>query len=120
MVSQTTCKSVGLAFLISLAAFFVNCRQIVCHGPATFLSGEVQPVAQERQESPSAPLYAEWTISSQSQLIPMAGIVVAAWITRRLAPEAHGHGVPEVMTAAASQSGIIRPSKWQSQTLRFV
>jgi len=42
-------------------------------------------------------------------VIPMAGIFVAMWITRRFAPEARGHGVPEVMAAAATHGGIIRP-----------
>jgi len=42
-------------------------------------------------------------------VIPMAGIFVAMWITHRFAPEARGHGVPEVMAAAANHGGIIRP-----------
>jgi CIC family chloride channel protein len=37
------------------------------------------------------------------------GGAVAAWITARFAPEARGHGVPEVMAAVALRGGVIRP-----------
>ncbi len=37
------------------------------------------------------------------------GGALAAWITARFAPEARGHGVPEVMAAVALRGGIIRP-----------
>ncbi|HEX3468917.1 MAG TPA: chloride channel protein, partial [Candidatus Elarobacter sp.] len=33
----------------------------------------------------------------------------AAWITARFAPEARGHGVPEVMAAVALRGGVMRP-----------
>ncbi len=42
-------------------------------------------------------------------LIPMAGGLLVAPITYRLAREARGHGVPEVMLAVALRGGIIRP-----------
>ena len=42
-------------------------------------------------------------------LIPMAGGLLVAPITYRLAKEARGHGVPEVMLAVALRGGIIRP-----------
>jgi CIC family chloride channel protein len=42
-------------------------------------------------------------------LVPAAGILVAAWLTRRFAPEAQGHGVPEVIVAVARKEGVIRP-----------
>ena len=32
-----------------------------------------------------------------------------SWFTRRFAPEAQGHGVPEVITAVARHDGVIRP-----------
>lgn len=41
-------------------------------------------------------------------LVPMLGMLIATYVTRRFAPEARGHGVPEVMAAVASQGGIIR------------
>lgn len=36
------------------------------------------------------------------------GILLASWIARRFAPDAAGHGVPEVMTAVAERSGHMR------------
>lgn len=42
-------------------------------------------------------------------LVPAIGIFVAAWLTRRFAPEAQGHGVPEVIVAVARKEGVIRP-----------
>lgn len=42
-------------------------------------------------------------------LIPVAGGLLVAPITYRLAKEARGHGVPEVMLAVALRGGIIRP-----------
>ena len=38
-----------------------------------------------------------------------AGGALAAWITARFAPEARGHGVPEVMAAVALRGGVMRP-----------
>ncbi|MCA9260560.1 MAG: chloride channel protein, partial [Planctomycetales bacterium] len=37
------------------------------------------------------------------------GMLLVAWITKRFAPEAQGHGVPEVITAVARHDGRIRP-----------
>jgi CIC family chloride channel protein len=42
-------------------------------------------------------------------LVPALGIFLAAWLTRRFAPEAQGHGVPEVIVAVARKEGVIRP-----------
>ncbi|HEX3549067.1 MAG TPA: chloride channel protein [Candidatus Elarobacter sp.] len=38
-----------------------------------------------------------------------AGGALAAWIASRFAPEARGHGVPEVMAAVALAGGVMRP-----------
>ncbi len=40
--------------------------------------------------------------------IPALGGALVAWLVQRLAPEAKGHGVPEVMNAVATQNGFIR------------
>jgi CIC family chloride channel protein len=42
-------------------------------------------------------------------LVLAVGGAIAASITARFAPEARGHGVPEVMAAVALSGGIIRP-----------
>ncbi|MEX0818287.1 MAG: chloride channel protein, partial [Pirellulaceae bacterium] len=41
--------------------------------------------------------------------IPALGLLFVSWFTRRFAPEAQGHGVPEVIVAVARHDGIIRP-----------
>lgn len=42
-------------------------------------------------------------------LVPVAGGLLVTWIVNTLAPEARGHGVPEVMNAIYYQGGHIRP-----------
>ncbi len=42
-------------------------------------------------------------------LVPAVGIALANFITEKWAPEAKGHGVPEVMVAVANNGGRIRP-----------
>lgn len=42
-------------------------------------------------------------------VVPAIGITLAQWITTKWAPEAKGHGVPEVMVAVAEKRGKIRP-----------
>jgi len=40
---------------------------------------------------------------------PVIGAIIVAWIVKTFAPEAKGHGVPEVMDAIYYQGGNIRP-----------
>lgn len=54
-----------------------------------------------------APLAARW--GAAVIVIPAVGIFLASLLTRRLAPEARGHGVPEVMYAVVEDGGRIRP-----------
>jgi len=42
-------------------------------------------------------------------LVPVVGALIVNWITETLAPEARGHGVPEVMNAIYYRQGKIRP-----------
>ncbi len=42
-------------------------------------------------------------------LVPVAGSVFVAWLVKNFAPEAKGHGVPEVMEAIHYRQGRIRP-----------
>ena len=42
-------------------------------------------------------------------LVPVAGALVVAWLVKNYAPEAKGHGVPEVMDAIYYNDGRIRP-----------
>lgn len=40
---------------------------------------------------------------------PAIGLLIVSILVRRFAPEAKGHGVPEVMAAIAERGGVIRP-----------
>ena len=42
-------------------------------------------------------------------MVPAIGLLAVSWFTRRFAPEAQGHGVPEVILAVARHDGVIRP-----------
>jgi CIC family chloride channel protein len=42
-------------------------------------------------------------------LVPVIGAVLVTWLTSKFAPEAKGHGVPEVLYAIHYKDGIIRP-----------
>lgn len=42
-------------------------------------------------------------------LVPVAGAVGVAYLVQNFAPEARGHGVPEVMDAIYYKKGVIRP-----------
>jgi len=42
-------------------------------------------------------------------LVPVLGGLIVTWLVSTFAPEAKGHGVPEVMDAIYYRSGIIRP-----------
>jgi CIC family chloride channel protein len=42
-------------------------------------------------------------------LVPVIGGLAVTWIVAKFAPEAKGHGVPEVMDAIYYQQGVIRP-----------
>jgi CIC family chloride channel protein len=53
--------------------------------------------------TPSSP-WGPWII-----LVPAAGALGVAFLVKNFAPEAKGHGVPEVMDAVYHRRGIIRP-----------
>lgn len=50
-----------------------------------------------------------WLLPVALSVVPALGVLVVAWFTRRFAPEAQGHGVPEVIFAVARRDGLIRP-----------
>ena len=56
-----------------------------------------------------APHFARVVPAFALVLVLAVGGAIAASITARFAPEARGHGVPEVMAAVALKGGIIRP-----------
>ncbi|WP_054967354.1 chloride channel protein [Alicyclobacillus ferrooxydans] len=50
-----------------------------------------------------------WIGRADVFLLPVIGLVIVSFIVKKFAPEAKGHGVPEVMAAIAEHGSIIRP-----------
>lgn len=81
--------SVGFRYLIN---FFYN---IFFQGTLSFKSvGVISNVSR----------WGKWVI-----IVPALSLMLANFITEKWAPEAKGHGVPEVMDAVAENGGTIRP-----------
>jgi len=51
---------------------------------------------------------ASWAWLAGLLFVSAFGLLVVCWFTRRFAPEAQGHGVPEVIYAVARHDGVIR------------
>ena len=60
--------------------------------------------AYDANQHTPAPPFGAWVI-----LAPVVGAVLVAWLVSNFAPEAKGHGVPEVMDAVHFKRGLIRP-----------
>ncbi len=65
--------------------------------------GRFSLIYDANQHTPTSP----WGIAIV--LVPIVGSLVVVYLVRHYAPEAKGHGVPEVMNALYYQSGLIRP-----------
>jgi chloride channel protein, CIC family len=68
-----------------------------------FFLGKLSFLYDANLHTPSNP-WGPWVI-----LAPVIGAVGVAFLVKTFAPEAKGHGVPEVMEAVYYQKGIIRP-----------
>jgi chloride channel protein, CIC family len=66
--------------------------------------GEFSVAYDANHHTPASPLGA-WFI-----LVPVGGALVVAFLVSKFAPEAKGHGVPEVIDAVYYQRGLIRPA----------
>ncbi len=67
------------------------------------LLGRISLTYDANIHTPRSP-FGPWVI-----LAPVVGGIAVAWLIRNFAPEARGHGVPEVMDAIHYEKGIIRP-----------
>ena len=65
--------------------------------------GKISFIYNANVHTPASPL-GLWVI-----LIPVAGAIGVVFLVKNFAPEAKGHGVPEVMDAIYYDSGVIRP-----------
>jgi chloride channel protein, CIC family len=94
-----------LAVIVGVAAGFgaVVFRDFIAFVHNLAFLGRFSLVYDASKHTPASPLRA-WII-----LVPVAGSLVVAFLVSKFAPEAKGHGVPEVMDAMYYKRGIIRP-----------
>ncbi|HVV71549.1 MAG TPA: chloride channel protein, partial [Verrucomicrobiae bacterium] len=95
----------GLSVVVGIVAGFgaVAFRALIaCFHNLLFL-GRFSLLYDANVHTPPSP-WGPWVI-----LVPVAGALGVAFLVRNFAPEAKGHGVPEVMDAIYYTKGIIRP-----------
>ncbi|MGH8283589.1 MAG: chloride channel protein [Gammaproteobacteria bacterium] len=94
-----------LAVIVGVAAGFgaVVFRDFIAFVHNFVFLGRFSFVYDATRHTPASP-FGAWII-----LIPVAGALVVAFLVSKFAPEAKGHGVPEVMDAMYYKRGIIRP-----------
>lgn len=93
--------SVVLGVCVGLGAVGFRALIAVCEN--LFYQGRPSWVLDTNQHAPPSP----W--GAFAVLIPPIAAVVVVFLVERFAPEARGHGVPEVMEAIYHQKGVIRP-----------
>ncbi len=90
---------VGVAGAVGALVF----RRLIALVHNLVFLGELSTVYDANQHTPASP-WGAWIIAG-----PVLAAVVVAWLIERFAPEARGHGVPEVMDAVFYKEGRIRP-----------
>ncbi len=96
----------ALAITVGLAGGLgaVGFRYLI-EGVTLAFSGRADPSVAGGAANPHIPWLGHWYVL----LTPVIGGLVYGPIVARWAPEARGHGVPEVMAAVAERGGRIRP-----------
>ncbi len=102
---------VGLAMLCALAAVVglvtgvgaLVFRVMISVIHNLFFLGTLSPIYDSSRFTPASP----W--GAAVILVPVIGAVIVTFIVSNFAPEAKGHGVPEVMDAIYYKGGVIRP-----------
>ncbi|HKK14167.1 MAG TPA: chloride channel protein [Gammaproteobacteria bacterium] len=96
------------ALLAVLVGFVAGLGAVVFRGLIAlfhnlFFFGQFSLVYSANAHTPASP-WGFWVI-----LVPVVGAILVAFLVKNFAPEAKGHGVPEVMDAIYYQRGVIRP-----------
>ncbi|HEY2380762.1 MAG TPA: chloride channel protein [Terriglobia bacterium] len=93
--------AVVLGFVAGLGAFGFRILIALCHNLA-FL-GRLSTVYDTNRHTPAGP----W--GPAVAFVPIAGSICVIFLVLTFAPEASGHGVPEVMDAIYYKNSVIRP-----------
>jgi chloride channel protein, CIC family len=93
--------AVTVGFVAGLGA--VVFRGLIALFHNLFFFGRVSFIYSANEHTPASP-WGAWVI-----LVPVAGALLVAFLVKTFAPEAKGHGVPEVNDAVYYQRGVIRP-----------
>ncbi len=96
-----TVLAVVVGFAAGLGALVFRAMIAVIHN--AFFLGEFSLSYSANAHTPASP----W--GAAVILVPVVGAVLVAFLVKNFAPEAKGHGVPEVMDALYHHRGIIRP-----------
>ncbi|MGA7802882.1 MAG: chloride channel protein [Gammaproteobacteria bacterium] len=97
-----------LALLAALVGLVAGLGAVVFRGLIAvfhnlFFLGQWSLSYSANAHTPASP-WGVWVI-----LVPVGGAVLVAFLVKNFAPEAKGHGVPEVMDAVYYNRGVIRP-----------
>jgi CIC family chloride channel protein len=94
-----------LGFMVGIIAGLgaVAFRGLIALFHNVLFLGKISFIYNANVHTPASPL-GLWVI-----LVPVAGAIGVVFLVKKFAPEARGHGVPEVMDAIYYNSGIIRP-----------
>ena len=93
--------SIIVGFVAGLGAVLFRGLIAVLHN--IFFLGQFSFSYNANIHTPSSP-WGAWII-----VVPIIGALIVAFLVKTFAPEAKGHGVPEVMEAVYFKEGIIRP-----------
>lgn len=95
----------GLAILVGIIAGFgaIFFRDLIGLIHNFVFSGKFSFIYDANIHTAASPL-GLWII-----FVPVMGAIVVVWLVKNFAPEAKGHGVPEVMYAIYMKEGKIRP-----------
>ena len=99
-VWRISALSILIGVLTGTAAWAFRLLIGIIHNLA-FL-GKLSPFYNANVHTPPSP-FGAWII-----FVPMLGGIVVVWLIKNFAPEAKGHGVPEVISAIHHQRGRIR------------
>ncbi|MGD8426372.1 MAG: chloride channel protein [Balneolaceae bacterium] len=95
----------GLAILVGVVAGFgaIIFRWLIALFHNLFMLGEFSITYDSTVHTPASP----WGLGII--LVPVIGSFIVTFLVKNFAPEARGHGVPEVMEAIYYKKGLIRP-----------